>query len=200
MEVLKTELVDITLIHEHPDNPRQGDMQTIVDSLRVNGQYAPIGVQQSTGYVVYGNHRLQGARDVLGWTQMLVSWIDCDDDEATRILLVDNRTSDLGKTDQRDLAEILGSVPTFEGTGYKPDDLEKLLERINPTPDMPSFDDDEDDDGGAYKLAFESIEERQQWTDLLKELAERLPELPLASTRLIHALQDWLVVRSAEGE
>jgi ParB-like chromosome segregation protein Spo0J len=194
MEVLDTALVDVTEVHEHPDNPRRGDMESIVDSMRTNGQYSPIGVQKSTGYVVYGNHRLKAARDVLGWKQILVSWIDCTDDEATKILLVDNRTSDLGKTDPRDLAEILGSLAEFEGTGYRRDDLEKLLERLAPTPSMPGFDDDDEDeeDGGAYKLAFESMEARQQWTELLRDLADRLPDIPLASNRLIHALQDWL--------
>lgn len=195
MELGNQELVDVALLKEHPRNPRRGNIEIIVDSLREHGQYQPIGVQRSTGHVVYGNHRLRAARDVLGWKEIAVQWIDCDDEQALKILLMDNRSSDLGRTDGRALAGILEELGSFDGSGYRRDDLDSLLSKLSPPPSLPKFDDDDaepEEDGGAYKLAFASLDDRKRWVEQLRKLADRMPDVPLASNRVMAAIEEYL--------
>lgn len=121
----------VSELRTYHQNPRQGDVKAIRESLRVNGQYRPIVVNRGThtgraNEVLAGNHTLMAARDE-GWTNIAVCWIDVDDDQATRIVLADNRTADLGDYDQQSLADLLDGLPTLEGTGYTDDDLATLL-------------------------------------------------------------------------
>lgn len=126
----QTTLVPVTDLHLHPDNPRQGDVGAIADSINTNGWYGALIAQRSTGYVIAGNHRLQAARH-LGIDHVPVIWLDVDDDRARRILLADNRTTDRAAYDDHALAELLQQVAATDaqlvGTGYDGDDLDQLL-------------------------------------------------------------------------
>lgn len=122
-----TELVPVDQLTSYPGNARRGDLDAIKDSLRVNGQYAPLIVQRSTGYVIVGNHRLEAAR-ALGWRELEVKYLDVDDDHARRIVIADNRTSDLGGYDDRALVALLRDLgEDLTGTGYDLDDYDDLL-------------------------------------------------------------------------
>lgn len=114
-------------LYPHPENPRQGDVGAIAESFLKNGQYAPI-VARPSGQVIAGCHRLEAARS-LGWKEMLVSTIDVDDDTARRIVLADNRTSDLASYDDHNLQELLSTLAetsSLDGTGWDLDDLDDL--------------------------------------------------------------------------
>src|ERR1017187_2560559 len=91
---LTVEQVDVGTLKQHPRNARQGDVGAIVESLRAHGQYRPIVVQRSTNHVLAGNHTLKAARE-LGWPTIAATFLDVTNDQALRILLVDNRTNDL---------------------------------------------------------------------------------------------------------
>lgn len=137
MPVDKLEVVNVPIdsISPHPQNPRRGDVALIADSIRRHGLYTPLVVQASTGHVLAGNHRLLALRS-LQRDAVDVVMVDVDDDEARRILLVDNRSSDLGSYDSQELAELLQSLGgDLEGTGYQPDDLEDLLAGLE-APDL----------------------------------------------------------------
>ena len=124
--IRKTPLADLT---PHPSNPRQGDIGAIIQSIEANGWYGTLVAQISTGYVLAGNHRLQAARHC-GIDRVPVHWVDVDDDTANRILLADNRTTDLATYDNSLLADLLvemGKTGNLEGTGYDGDDLDDLL-------------------------------------------------------------------------
>jgi len=103
----------------HPDNPLRGNVDAIAESLRTHGQYRPI-VADEAGVVLAGNHTLLAARQ-LGWTEIAAVFVDVDEDTARRILLVDNRTADLGTYDDTRLVELLRSIATTDdaltGTG-----------------------------------------------------------------------------------
>lgn len=117
-------------IQTHPRNARRGDVATIRASLERYGQYQPIVVQASTGYVIAGNHRLLAARD-LRWTEIDAVQLDVDDDTALRILLMDNKSSDDATYDDQALAELLQSLQGgFDGTGWDQDELDDLLEEM----------------------------------------------------------------------
>jgi DNA (cytosine-5)-methyltransferase 1 len=131
MEQRKIEhtIVDIDSIETHPKNVRQGDIGAISESLKAHGQYRPIVVDKRTNRILAGNHTWKAAKS-LGWTQITAGFIETkDDDEALRILLADNRTTDLASYDDSGLAELLkelaetdeGLIGTaFDGDGSPP--------------------------------------------------------------------------------
>ena len=59
---LTVERIKLGDLRPLPGNARRGDVDAIVDSLRRNGQFRPLVVQRSTGYVLGGNHTLQAAQ------------------------------------------------------------------------------------------------------------------------------------------
>lgn len=125
------ELVRTSTLAPYYRNPRRGNVPLIVESLKAHGQYKPLIVNRGkkTGRpneVLAGNHLLRAGLEI-GLEQMLVHWLDVDDDEAARIVLVDNRASDKGGYDQELLAELLQDVPDLAGTGYSEGDLRRLL-------------------------------------------------------------------------
>lgn len=123
--------VSIDLIEPHPENPRIGDIEAIKKSLTANKQFQPILVQESTGFIVAGNHTYKAAVD-LGWTEVDVAYIDVDDAKAKAIMLAANKTADLGSYDERLLAQLISDI-TFEeealleGTGYSSEEIDDLL-------------------------------------------------------------------------
>lgn len=129
------EAVPLDLLTEHPSNPRRGSVQVIADSIDANGFYGAVVAQRSTGFVVAGNHRLKAARD-RGLATVPVVWLDIDDERAKRILLVDNRSSDLAGYDDPELAalltELAGSADALRGTGFADEDLSDVIARLNP--------------------------------------------------------------------
>jgi ParB-like chromosome segregation protein Spo0J len=127
LSTIDSTVVNVSELIPYPGNARQGDIGMISESLRVNGQYRPLVVNRATGHVLVGNHTLAAA-SVLGWQEVAVTYVDVDDEEARRIVLVDNRTSDLGTYDDERLADLLSSIARdLDGTGYAPEDLDELL-------------------------------------------------------------------------
>ena len=126
--------VPIESISPHPRNPRRGVTSVIVESINHNGFYGVVVVQKSTNYILAGNHRYLAARQA-GATSIPVAWVDVDDRHAEKIMLADNRTSDLAEYDDAALAALLKELSESEslvGTGYTEADLASLL------PDPPS--------------------------------------------------------------
>ncbi len=128
-EVSDVERVAIGSIEPHPTNPRQGDIGAVAASIAEFGQYRPLVVQQSTGHILAGSHRWMAMRS-LGMAEVDVVFVDVDDEAATRILLADNRTSDLGRYDNQALLDMLTQVGTLEATGYELDDVDELFSRV----------------------------------------------------------------------
>jgi len=124
-DALKTTLVSIDELQTYPHNPREGDIGAIAESLSTLGQYRPI-VARKDGIILAGNHTYQAAK-ALGWEKIAVTYITCTDDEASRIVLVDNRTSDYGSYDVDALKRLITSLPDWKGTGYEPSDVSELL-------------------------------------------------------------------------
>ena len=115
----------------HPRNVRQGDVGAISESLKAHGQYRPIVVHQTTNQILAGNHTYLAAL-ALGWDKIAVTFVDCNDEQALRILLTDNRANDLATYDDAGLAELLKELSVTDlaltGTMYDADDFNSLLE------------------------------------------------------------------------
>ncbi len=136
MEQRKIEYTTVKLdsLQPHPKNVRQGDIGAISESLKTHGQYRPIVVDKRTNLILAGNHTWKAAK-ALGWQQISAGFVETkDDDEALRILLADNRTTDLAVYDDNNLADLLKALAAtdtgLEGTLFDGDDLDDLLFKL----------------------------------------------------------------------
>lgn len=122
--------IGIDEVHPHPRNVRQGDVGAICESLKAHGQYRSIIYQKSTGRILAGNHTWKAAKS-LGWPQIAATPVVCDDDQALRILLADNRANDLAAYDDNELIDLLKELAVteqqLEGTLFDGDALDELI-------------------------------------------------------------------------
>jgi ParB-like chromosome segregation protein Spo0J len=129
-ESLKESIIDINSVEPHPKNARQGDVGMIATSLELNGQYRPIIIQESTGFIIAGNHTWKAAKS-LGWTEIAATKLSVDEDQSMRILLADNKANDLASYDDSDLLNLLiemnESDRGLEGTLFSCDDIDDLM-------------------------------------------------------------------------
>ena len=135
-------------------NPRRGDVSVIAASLQAHGQYKPIVVNRGTytgraNEVLAGNHTLMAVRDLAEkhpdderWQSVLVHWVDVDDDRAARIVLVDNRASEMGTIDYEALHDLISDMPDLDGTGYDDAYLTMLAEMNAGPPDLDALADE----------------------------------------------------------
>jgi len=130
----KLEQVATGDLKPHPSNPNSGDVGVIAESIKVNGFYGAIVAQRSTGFILAGNHRWQAAR-AMKLDDVPVFWLDVNDEEAARILAVDNRSTRLGHDDESVLVDLLTQLSMTDlglaGTGYDGDDLDKMLRDVS---------------------------------------------------------------------
>ncbi len=123
--------VDINSIEAHPKNVRQGDIGAISESLKTHGQYRPIVVDKRTNRILAGNHTWKAAK-ALGWQQINAGFIETkDDDEALRILLADNRSTDLSSYNNDGLENLLKELASTDiglvGSLFDGDDLDLII-------------------------------------------------------------------------
>lgn len=115
-------MVPVGSLKAHPLNPRKGNVDVIMDSLRVNGQYKTVLVQQATNTILAGTHTWLAAKR-LGWAEVGVNFINVSDEQAVQIMLADNRAADGGQTDEGAVFQMLATLSSLDGTGYSPEDL-----------------------------------------------------------------------------
>jgi hypothetical protein len=153
---VRTAVLALDELTPYPGNPRVGNVPSILQSLRRNGQYRALVVRdEGNGRLVIlaGNHtakalaahgpeacdytvKVGGTERPCGICQnqpwepsARVDVITCDDDTARRIVLADNKTSDDGTYDNDALAELLSYLDEegYEGTGYSDDEVTRLI-------------------------------------------------------------------------
>lgn len=127
-------LVPITAVRQHPQNPNNGDVEVIAESILANGFFNPVVVQRTTGYILAGNHRYAALLSI-GETQIPVIWADVDDERALRILIADNRTAEIAVRNNRELANLMKLLEESDaglvGTGYDEEGLAELRRLAN---------------------------------------------------------------------
>lgn len=174
-KTLNNLIVPINKVKGRKQNPRRGNIDTIKESLEINGQYRPIVVNKKTSEVLAGNHTLKAAK-ALGWKNIAVTYVDVNEEDATKIVLIDNRANDKAEYNNEELATVLKSLNfEFEGTGYKEEDLNKILAEILPATDpyeewqgMPEF--NQEDKESAYRTTVHFItnEDADKFFKMLK--------------------------------
>ena len=120
--------IDLDSVIAHPQNPRKGRVAEIRASLERFGQLRPIIVQESTRYIVGGNHVARAARQ-LGWDQIAALVTDLDDTKALALLVALNRTSDLGEYDDEAVLAMIQSL-SEPPPGFSDDDVDDLVRRV----------------------------------------------------------------------
>lgn len=146
---LEVERVPLGRLKVHPQNPNEGDVDDVADSLQTYGQWRPAVVQRSTGHVLIGNTMLRAAQQI-HWHALDVHWRDVDDETALKIVLRDNKSRDKARYDERRLAELLSQFDgDLAGTGWDGDETAELLRALEESDSEPehgySGDDSEDE-------------------------------------------------------
>lgn len=131
---LEVERVPVDNLKQNPQNPHNGDVDAIAESMEVNGLFRPILVQRSTGYILAGNHTYMAALSQ-GLQEMPVIYLDVNDVEAKRIMVADNATARNSNDDPAILAEVLNELyatdPGLGGTGFDFDEFQRLNAELN---------------------------------------------------------------------
>lgn len=110
-------------------NPRRGDVDFVRESLRRFGQYVPIVVRRNTLEILKGNHTYLAAKEE-GWTEIAcVTRVIEDDEEAIKLSLSDNLATDRSSWDFPELADLLQSFDSIEGSGFEEPDFQQILSR-----------------------------------------------------------------------
>lgn len=184
---METETLLAETLKEYPGNPRKGDIDKIAESLKANGQYKPIVIQESTNYVLVGNHTLKAIKK-LGWDFVDAVVLDVDDEAAKRIVLADNRTSDASSYDYDLLSDMLKSMPTLDGTGYDEAALQNLMNSaITFGAELDSSDMGTRGLGTPivhYDIVFDSEEQQAIFYGLVRYLKNKYPEAGSLGERL----------------
>ena len=118
----------------HPENPNMGDVDAIMESVLVNGCYAPVFVSRSSDRIVKGHHLYQALRE-LGCTRWPIAWLEgLDDEDEIRILLADNKIATLARIDRRqevDLLQVLQETEKkLQGTGFHEREMQEQLAKV----------------------------------------------------------------------
>lgn len=133
-------LVPLDQVRQHPDNPNNGDVDALVESIQVNGFYTAITADSATGYIIAGNHRWQ-ALHALGATHIPVIWEEKDADGLIRVLVGDNKLGKLAVVDDSAQVELLKRLQTTElglaGSGFTDESFAKYLTDIELLNSMP---------------------------------------------------------------
>lgn len=135
---LDTKMVPLDQLTPFPGNARRGKVDVIKESITKNGQYRSLVVREIKDgplIVLAGNHTMTAIGE-LGGSQARCEIIECDDETARRINLVDNRSNDLAEDDDDALADLMRALTEgAEGTGYTAEQLKAYTDE----PEIPDF-------------------------------------------------------------
>jgi len=133
----RIEYVPIDAVQPHPDNPNQGDVGMIGESVdAVGGFYSVVFVQRATGRIVAGESRWRTLR-LRGAQVAPVVYLDVDDATALRILVADNEIPRRGsRADEHALMALLTDLAQqtpqgLAGTGFDAAGLDRLIADVS---------------------------------------------------------------------
>jgi hypothetical protein len=121
--------VRLDRLTEHPENPNRGDVGLIVESIEVNGFFGGIVAQKATGYVLDGNHRLRAAK-AAGLEEIEVFWLDVDDEQALKIMVVANEITRKSRNDPDSLLDLLTRLDNsigIQGSGFEQAEFDRMV-------------------------------------------------------------------------
>jgi hypothetical protein len=149
--------VPVEQLVPHPGNPRKGNIAAVRESIREHGWHGILVAQKARDQeppwrILVGKHRWEAAK-AEGYASLPVQFKDVDDLEALRIVLADNRASDLAGYDNDALLQNLKDIG-YVGTLFTLDDVETLQAGAGAGVEAPAF-------AGDYADAGEEMEARK---------------------------------------
>lgn len=188
VEGVRDLLVPIDRVRQHPDNPNNGDIEALTDSIQVNGFYTAIVADKTTGYILAGNHRYQA---LLGLKSDVIPviWTDKQDAAGLRVLLADNITARLARMDREHSLAIMKDLNEntdlgLAGTGMTKDTYEQALMDLANEQNGQGFMKAEPDASlGVFEVTvrFDSLDEREE---AYVSLVDHYGEDPVRKTNL----------------
>ncbi|ASR83886.1 ParB-like nuclease domain protein [Arthrobacter phage Shrooms] len=186
---LRSARVAVASLNPYYKNARHGDVNAIAESLKTLGQFKPVVVNTGTltgrpEEILAGNHTHAAAKS-LGWDEIDAVYVDVDDEKAAKIVLADNRTSDLSSYDNDALADLLGTLGDYSGTGFTEADYTRLLPKPAATEDewaelkLPNF-------TVTYQLVFDGEEQQKHWNAYLRWLKANVPGESIGERIITH--------------
>jgi ParB/RepB/Spo0J family partition protein len=131
------ETVDLPIgdLQVNPRNPRRHSDEQItrlMASLRTDGQTKPLLVRRENRMMIAGHGVLRAAQR-LNWVTISAVLLDVDQKTADRIMLGDNRFSDLSTHDEERVAELLREIDEmdWQAAGFVPDEVKKALDALD---------------------------------------------------------------------
>ena len=195
-----------------PGNPRKGNVDAVVASVKQFGQRKPVVAvceeDEETGIVIAGNTTLQAMRK-LGFTHIAVTWSKDDEKTAAAFAVADNHTHDMGEYDDKALAEMVAvfedDLELVDATGYDLVDIQEIIDGIQleeaelDLSDLSSKEEAEvevEEDSAEepqerkqfpviqYPLVFENEDQQARWFGFLRWLKKQFPDEDTISGRL----------------
>ena len=125
--------VQFSQLTPHPANPNQGDIGLLTELLEANGFGGALLVQESTGIIIDGEHRMKAAI-AKGMDGGPVLWMDVDDDTRDRLLASWNESGRRGINDEAKLVGLLKGLAVtprgLAGAAFDGDDLDAMVRRL----------------------------------------------------------------------
>lgn len=134
--------VPIDSVKQHPRNANNGDVDGIIEAIKINGYTDPVVVHEETGHILAGNHRYQ-ALMAMGAKVIPASFVSGNEEDILRSMIANNRVADKRRTDDGLLLEILGILHESEAgllaTGWSEDEYTDLMlsQEQEPLPEVP---------------------------------------------------------------
>jgi 16S rRNA G966 N2-methylase RsmD len=146
--MLQTTTVDIDLLIPDPNNARKHDkknIDAIIGSLKKFKQVEPLVVRRQNNVVIGGNGRLEAMKQ-LGYKEVVVHYVDFDDQKSKALALALNRTSELATWDMDVLGTTLQGLREDDfdlgSIGFDTSYLDEILKPNDETPDYSDKDAD----------------------------------------------------------
>ncbi len=172
---LQSEKVMISSIQKDTRNARKHDarnLKAIKESLLKFGQVEPLVVQKSSQKIIGGNGR-HAAMLALGWKDCDVVQLDIDDEKATALGLVLNRSAELAEWDNDTLGALLSELDEggwdLDGLGFNAEDLKMILDQEF----QPNIKDENDDENNIKHLLTITFANEDDQQELFLELRDR---------------------------
>ena len=128
MNLVKVKLQELKHDNKNARKHSERNIEEIKRSLQVNEQYRPFVVQRSTNRICIGNGMYE-AMIQLGYKEGWVEYRDLTDEEAIKLALTDNRTSELAEWDMSTLADLFQEMgSTADVPGWNSEEILALLE------------------------------------------------------------------------
>lgn len=148
IKVADEQTVDIDTLVPDPKNARkhpEKNLRAIRESLKRWGQLEALTVRSQNDVVMGGNARLAVMKE-LGYKEVKVRYLDCDDQQAAAIALALNRTGELAEWDLDQLKETILELDDLDfelgDLGFEEGDFDFLSENDDDDPEPKEGEDD----------------------------------------------------------